>query len=78
MKRKAWKVEGVALLCGIVLLMMPTLLMSQQYPERPINLTIAQAVGGATDPAVRSMAAAAGHPRDGGRGGGRGAARMRS
>jgi tripartite-type tricarboxylate transporter receptor subunit TctC len=59
MKRKAWKVEGVTLLCGIVLLMMPTLLMSQQYPERPINLTIAQAVGGATDPAVRSMAAAA-------------------
>ena len=45
-------------LCGIFVLLMPALSLAQEYPTKPVNITVGMAVGGATDPAIRAIAAA--------------------
>lgn len=49
----------VIFLCGIFILLMSTLSLAQEYPTKPIGITVGMAAGGATDPAIRAMAAAA-------------------
>ncbi len=51
--------RNILLLSGIFLLVMPAVSPAQQYPTRPVNIYIGMAPGGAQDPCIRGMAAAA-------------------
>jgi len=59
MEGKGCKMGRIMFLCGIFVLLVPALSLAQEYPAKPINIYIGMAPGGAQDPSVRSIAAAA-------------------
>ncbi len=59
MKRKAWKWSEIILLSGVFLLGVLPLSFAQEFPTKPINLSIGYSPGGTVDTSARLLAAKA-------------------
>ena len=55
MEQKVWKMEGMVLLCSILLILIPMVLSAQEYPTKPINLLVVYAPGGTVDVSSRVL-----------------------
>lgn len=49
MKRKGWKMSEIILWCFFLFILIPTFSIAQEYPSKPINLTLNRAPGGMLD-----------------------------
>jgi tripartite-type tricarboxylate transporter receptor subunit TctC len=58
MKATRWTMKRLACLCTVFVFLAPTLLFAQQYPTKPVTVTIGYAPGGAMDLCVRALASA--------------------
>ncbi len=58
MKKKGWVIVSRVILCGIFFVLLPALSQAQQYPTKPVNITIGFGPASGTDLCVRAIASA--------------------
>lgn len=58
MKVKRWTIGRIVFLCGILLFLLPALAPAQQFPTKPITITVGYNPGGGMDLCVRALATA--------------------
>jgi putative tricarboxylic transport membrane protein len=59
MKPRRWKMGKRMFLCGLLIILVPSLLWAQGYPTKPINMLITFSPGGSADPSMRLIASKA-------------------